>query len=164
MVKKILICSDTHGNNNSLKEAIAINKPNVVLHAGDFCCNLSVINEMVDYIVAGNNDTQGEEQLYFSLFGVNIFLTHGDKFISYLCKSKENAQRIFDSIINKDLNLIVYGHTHIECVDYIGDVLAINPGSISAPRNRSSRKSYAIITIKDNKIVEKTFEEIIRYL
>ena len=32
---------------------------NVVLHAGDVCCNLSVINEMDDYIVAGYNDTQG---------------------------------------------------------------------------------------------------------
>ena len=81
-----------------------------------------------------------------------------------LNQTKEHAQRIFDSITTKGLHLIVYGHAHMECVDYIGDLLAINPGSISAPRNRSTRKSYAIITNKDNKIVEKTYEEIIRYL
>ncbi|MGL5591422.1 MAG: metallophosphoesterase family protein [Mycoplasmoidaceae bacterium] len=164
MLKKILICSDTHGNNKYLEEAIALNKPDVVLHAGDFCCSISLIKEMVDYVVSGNNDTVGEEELYFSLFGVNVYMTHGHQFISYFCKSNENSKRIYKSIRNKGLNLIVYGHTHVEEVGYVKKTLIINPGSISSPRNSSNRKSYAIITIKDNKIVEKTFDEIIRYI
>ncbi|MGL5246167.1 MAG: metallophosphoesterase family protein [Mycoplasmoidaceae bacterium] len=164
MLKKILISSDTHGNNKYLKEAIALNKPDIVLHAGDFCCNLNEINEIANYVVSGNNDTVGEEELYFSLFGVNVYMTHGHQFISYFCKSNENSKRIYKSIKNKGLDLIVYGHTHVEDVDHVRKVLIINPGSISSPRNSSNRKSYAIITIRDNKIVEKTFEEIIRYI
>lgn len=164
MVKKILICSDTHGDNSYLKKAIDINDPDIVLHAGDFCCSFSKINEIVDYVVSGNNDIEGQKEIYFSLFGINIYMSHGDEFISYFSPPNENSKKVFKSIRNKGLDLIIYGHTHVECVHNIKNTLVINPGSITAPRNKSNKKSYAVITIKDNKIIEKSFDEIIRYI
>lgn len=34
-----------------------------------------------------------------------------------------------------DLDVVVYGHTHVEAIDTIGNTLCVNPGSPTYPRN-----------------------------
>ena len=38
-----------------------------------------------------------------------------------------------------DLDVVVYGHSHVEAVDQVGGVLCVNPGSPTLPRNLATR-------------------------
>ena len=47
-------------------------------------------------------------------------------------------------------SVALYGHTHVPDVSYCKDVLVMNPGSISRPRQASGRPTYGIVTIGSN--------------
>jgi uncharacterized protein len=38
-----------------------------------------------------------------------------------------------------DLDVVVYGHTHVEAIDVIGSTLCVNPGSPTYPRNLNTQ-------------------------
>lgn len=80
---KILIVSDTHGNISNLTKVINNNKYDYVIHAGDFCVGYSEIKKYVDYVVAGNNDFEGEKELFFEIDGIKFVLLHGEYFDSF---------------------------------------------------------------------------------
>ena len=47
-------------------------------------------------------------------------------------------------------DIVMFGHTHRPLVDYDKKVIAINPGSLSYPRQEGKDPSYIIMEIKDN--------------
>ncbi len=164
MVKKILIFSDSHGKNQEMEKIVKESKPDIVIHAGDYCCDIEELKEYIDYIVAGNNDFIGEHQIYFEIDGLRFFLTHGHSYIQSFCSPYDNSKKILNAIDNKEIDVIVFGHSHIESVEKIENVLVINPGSITSPRNKSKKKTYAIIEIENSKIINQDFNKIIKYI
>jgi uncharacterized protein len=46
-------------------------------------------------------------------------------------------QRVFG---RSDIDVIVYGHTHVEAIDVVGSVLCVNPGSPTWPHNRTNAR------------------------
>jgi len=49
-------------------------------------------------------------------------------------------------------DLIVCGHTHVECVKRYGDVLVINPGSPTFPHNYTAQPgTVAVLTLAENR-------------
>ena len=56
--------------------------------------------------------------------------------------------------------IVMFGHTHRPIIDYHKDVIALNPGSLSYPRQEGKRPSYIIMDL--DKKGEATFE--IEYL
>ena len=42
-------------------------------------------------------------------------------------------------------DIVVYGHTHRPVVDRSGGVIAVNPGSLSYPRQDGRRPSYVLM-------------------
>ena len=43
--------------------------------------------------------------------------------------------------------MVFYGHTHRPVVDNNGSILAVNPGSLSYPRQEGRKPSYAVMEI-----------------
>ncbi|MGL4647247.1 MAG: metallophosphoesterase family protein [Mycoplasmoidaceae bacterium] len=165
MVKKILIFSDTHGKNDEMLQVINTIKPDLVIHAGDYCCDLREIENKIDYLVSGNNDfDEVPDDLSFSIDGINFHLTHGHKFIHPFNSCLKNSQLVYEGVNNPKLDVLIYGHSHIETVDKINHTLVINPGSLTWPRNRPHRKAYAYLEITDQKLLNTDFETIIKYL
>ena len=128
---KVLIVSDSHGHNEYLDDLIReYQDVDLFLHAGD-----SEVPPHTIYpfrVVKGNCDyiyDMPEELIIPSPFG-NILLRHKDnapiKFI------KENNIRIY-----------IFGHTHVKTCIKKNDIVYINPGSLTFPRDDST--SYAIL-------------------
>lgn len=169
-MKKILIFSDSHGNNEKILEISKKERPDLVLHAGDYCCDSVELSKFVNYFCAGNNDyptengINGQKIVEFEYENLKFLITHSDEFSKFTYDINFVEKEMAKTFRMKNLDVIVYGHSHIDSVNEIYGTLLINPGSITYPRNSQNRKSYAILEIEDGKIHNKEKIQIIRYL
>lgn len=160
-MKKILIISDTHGDKRKYREVIEKEKPDVTIHAGDFCINYDVISQDFDYIVAGNNDFEGEEILDFEIEGLKFRLMHGHQFPMFHGNLKAKHEYLYNYAKDNDIDILITGHTHIEYFYNQNETTIINPGSLIMPRNTSLSPTYAILLIDNKKIINNNFEDVI---
>ena len=50
----------------------------------------------------------------------------------------------------KDCRVALYGHTHVPMIEHDKDVLVMNPGSLTYPRQEGKRPSYIVMHILPN--------------
>ena len=48
---------------------------------------------------------------------------------------------------SKGADIVMFGHTHIPVIDYDDDIIALNPGSLSHPRQEGHQPSYILMEI-----------------
>ena len=51
--------------------------------------------------------------------------------------------------IAQEMDIVMYGHTHKPVIDVSDNIVAINPGSLSYPRQENRRPSYIIMEIDE---------------
>lgn len=149
---RILIISDTHRRNeNYLKIVEDIgDELDMVIHLGDVEGSEYVIQEAVDCpveIVAGNNDffsdLPSEKSLQIGRY--RILITHGHRY--YIGMGNEMIKK---EAIAGGYDIVMYGHTHKPVIDISKNIIAINPGSLSYPRQENRKPSYIIMEIDDD--------------
>ena len=148
---KILLVSDSHGNNEAL-DLLVKTYPNMdlYLHAGD-----SESDEYSIYpfrAVRGNCDYFGDFNEYLI-----IPTPYGHMYVQH--RPHPNA----DLMRNYKVKIFVYGHTHVrKFIDEDG-IITINPGAITFARD-GNEGSYAIVDITNDKVnVEfHTLEELVK--
>ncbi len=151
---RALIVSDTHGKNDNLKKAVKKSGPfDVMLHAGDLETDSKILSEMAgcpSYFVRGNCDYDPELPGFriVELAGHRIFLTHGHRYhVGFGTEKLEYAA------LEQDCDIAVYGHTHVPGVIKKEDIIVVNPGSVSLPRQTGRKKTFMIMEIyKDGKL------------
>lgn len=142
-MKKILVLSDTHGNEAGIKKAIELaGKVDAVIHLGDYDRDTKCIKNQKVFSVKGNCDlgsTQKSKRIV-TIGGKRILMVHGHK------------QRVKLGLLTlglyaqeKGADIALFGHTHIPTQQYAGNVLLYNPGCLS-----SMRQTYGIMTIRDD--------------
>ena len=47
----------------------------------------------------------------------------------------------------RGVDIVMFGHTHRPVVDFGGDIIAVNPGSLTYPRQEGRRPSYIIMDL-----------------
>lgn len=147
---RILIVSDTHGNEMNLEKLLReIGKIDRLIHLGDVEGGEDYIQALVDVpvdMVAGNND-------YFSdlpwekivqLGKYQALLTHGHYY--YVSMGHE---RIRQEARNRGVDIVMYGHTHRPCLEQKNGLTILNPGSLSLPRQEGREPSYIIMEIDE---------------
>lgn len=150
---KVLIISDTHRKNeNYLKILERHVSFDMVIHCGDSEGSEYLISETAGCpveIVAGNNDFFSElpREREFMLGQYKVWLTHGHTF--YVSMENETIKQ---EAIARGADIVMYGHSHKPTIDEEQDVIAVNPGSLTYPRQEGRRPSYIIMDIdKDGK-------------
>ena len=135
---KILVTSDTHGLYSHISNYI-ISNPDIdlLIHAGDGVEDVKNIayETNIDYhVVRGNNDffTNIAYDKILDINGYKIFLSHGHKYgvdIGY--------SNILKVAKNNGCDIAIHGHTHIYYQKREDEVLLLNPGSPSLPRDNN---------------------------
>lgn len=144
---KILILSDSHRNIENLVAAVERERPDHILHLGDYGNDCAVLglqfkDTPID-VVCGNCDGMVDlpNELELMLAGKKVFMTHGHRY---------GVKRNLESLVNEGYavyaDVVLYGHTHIQDMQSYGDMLIINPGSVGFEGN------YAVMNIDDGKI------------
>ena len=124
-MKRICILSDTH---NLLRDEVKaeLAAADIILHAGDIN-SITVLQTIKQYgklyAVRGNNDNKLAEYLPKTLSvtieGINFFIVHNKLDIpKYL----------------KDIDIVIYGHSHKYEEEVINGILYLNPGSCGKRR------------------------------
>jgi|TARA_Y100000310_G_scaffold337546_1_gene424861 hypothetical protein len=117
-----------------------------ILHGGDLH-TLEIVDRLCGvaptYVAMGNGDRglQDErlrETWTLHLGGIKVGLIH--RFPSPVSKSPQHISRYIDRYFKDDVpQVMIYGHTHMEALHQVGDVLCVNPGSPTLPHNKSVR-------------------------
>ena len=145
---RILIVSDTHRRNENLQAVVArIGKIDMLIHCGDLECQVEYIKEFVDcpiIAVRGNNDfflpLEKEEIFYIDKY--KVMVTHGHHYNVSL-----GVDMLVDEAKSREVDIVMYGHTHRPHLEIREDITIVNPGSISYPRQDARQYSYMIMEI-----------------
>lgn len=156
---KILIVSDTHRYRDNFYEALEKTAPvDLVIHCGDieeqeieFEVAVSRIDGCPFVAVAGNNDFFGSlrDEVELELEGYKVLVTHGHNY--YIAMGREFLKR---EAIARGYDMVFFGHTHRPVIDRDDGIIALNPGSLTYPRQEGRRPSYAVMEIDAKKEVK----------
>lgn len=147
---KILIVSDTHRQNqNYLNLVNSLGKLDMVIHLGDVEGSEYTIQQAVDCpveIVSGNNDFFSklpiEKTLQIGKY--RVMITHGHRY----CIGMGN-EMLKEEAVAQGIDIVMYGHTHKPVIDMSNGIIALNPGSLSYPRQENRKPSYIIMEVDD---------------
>ena len=145
---RILVVSDTHGNDAALLKAYgAAGAFDVVMHLGDGERDMELLTSLDDtlpqVVVAGNCDlasTQPRERIC-SFKGLRLLVCHGDRY-----GVKAGLSRLVEHGREVGVDAVLYGHTHVANIVQVDGLWLINPGTLTAA---SSFHSYAMLEITE---------------
>ena len=97
-------------------------------------------------IVSGNNDffsdLSREEEI--DIAGKKFLVTHGHYYGVSL-----DILGVVDEARSRNCDGVFFGHTHKPVFENVDGILAVNPGSLSYPRQAGRRPSYAVLETTD---------------
>ncbi|MDE7424130.1 MAG: metallophosphoesterase [Lachnospiraceae bacterium] len=146
---RIMIVSDTHGNNRYLNKAIEeAGAFDLFLHLGDLEGSEHFIDAFVQSkkeMIAGNNDYYVDypNEKIIEVAGYRIWMTHGHRYQVYT-----GVSFLRDAAIKKGVDIVLFGHIHQPYLEQ-EDLIILNPGSISLPRQSDRIPTYAIMEIDE---------------
>lgn len=146
---KILIVSDTHGRCEHLERALArVGPMDLMIHLGDIEGEEEYIRSIANCpveMVSGNNDffTDLPRDKFIQIGKYFVMLTHGHRYgVNY------GAAQIKETALLEGADIVMFGHTHQPLIDLTDDkIWAINPGSISLPRQIGRVPSFILMDI-----------------
>ena len=146
------VISDTHGYLHPDMPRL-LSGVEHILHAGDIGDD-AIIQELGKLapitVVRGNNDRTGPESLYpeevdFDLNGHRFYLTHQVK------PPKRPTTAAMRPYVEKGIDVVVYGHSHIAFNELIGGVLFFNPGA-AGKRRFKTVPSIGLLELSEGRI------------
>ena len=146
---KILVLSDSHGNLANMIQAVEEATPRMIFHLGDCWSDAEKLHAHFPDIpleqVPGNCDFRPGEPAEKLVFwdGLRVLLCHGHTY-----GVKNSLMSAGYAAQEKNLDLLLFGHTHRPLCDWRGKTTFFNPGSIG----KGLKPTYGIIRVEDGKI------------
>ncbi|MBM7584160.1 putative phosphoesterase [Bacillus pakistanensis] len=130
-----------------------LNSADLILHAGDWqsidvyeaLCSFGIVEGVYGNVDGDEIKNLVPKKKIIESEGKRIGLVHGDG------KGKTTEKRAQDSFIEGEVDLIIFGHSHIPYSRYSKGTLLFNPGSPTAKR-KLPYYSFGIITIQNHRI------------
>ena len=155
---KLIVFSDSHRELSYMREAIALEQPDFLLHLGDHDRDAEQLGREYPMLpllcVRGNCDGWSDTPLTLTAVygGVRIFLCHGHSY-----GVKGGPLRAIFAAREQQADVLLFGHTHTPFLEETEDGLTIlNPGACGG-----WRPSYGLIGIEPGKhrtVCWKTFD------
>lgn len=149
---KIVIVSDTHGSRKNIENVCECNQDaDMLIHLGDVeddADYIEAIFECPTHIVGGNNDffSRLPREEEFELEGHRIFITHGHAY--YVSMGEAHLQ---EEARRRGADIVMYGHTHVPALTIDADLVTLNPGSLTYPRQQGRQATYMVMKLEKGK-------------
>lgn len=147
---RIMIVSDTHKKCYGLDAAL-LQEGNIdmLIHCGDVEGDEDYIENIVDcpvYMVSGNNDyfSALDREVELEIAGRKILVTHGHNY--YVSLGNEVLK---SEAAARGIDIVMFGHIHRPVLDMSSEVVAINPGSLTYPRQNDMKRTYAMMYVDE---------------
>lgn len=144
---KILIVSDTHGQETNLKKALKkAGQIDQLIHLGDAEGAEGRIRSMAGVptaIVAGNNDFYCDlpREIIATIGKYRAMLTHGHYYVGM------GYERLREEALSQKVDIFMFGHTHRPCLLQEDGLTFLNPGSLTYPRQEGRKPSYILMEL-----------------
>lgn len=163
MEKRYLLVSDTHGRNDLLERIFRKEGPFYGLF---FCGDGEGLERELwsipgcppeIHMVKGNNDWGAEllTECVMTIGKNRIYMTHG-----HLYHVRMGIESLSYRASEKNCDMCFFGHTHVPCMENVGGVLMVNPGSLTYPRQAGRKPSYVIVTEDEKGELDFLFKEV----
>jgi putative phosphoesterase len=126
----------------------------LILHAGDIAV-VSALDELqrIAPVLAarGDDDYQLEDERIrdvqqLTLDGTSVYVIHSSQYWA-----RGVIERPAEHGLEKAPDIVVFGHTHRDWIETVGDSLLVNPGSASFPYYQLRPGTVALLTIGDGR-------------
>ena len=144
----VLVISDTHSKHENLETLLKKEEPfDLAVHLGDAEGCEDKIRAMAGCpleIVAGNCDfmTALPMEQEIEIGRHRVFLTHGHYY-----NVNAGYEDIKKEARGRDCGIVMFGHTHRPLVFKGKHIIAVNPGSLSYPRQDGRKPSYIVMNV-----------------
>lgn len=152
---KIGVISDTHGDQATILQAIKVlSHVDMWLHAGDCSQDAEWLRSLVRVpVIAAKGNCDGQTIAKIDEFveaqGHKIWLTHGHRY-----GVKQNTNDLVRLGRQHQVDIVIYGHTHVPDNHWSEGILIFNPGSAYG-----SRATCGILDIDDRgQVVSKMIQ------
>ena len=129
---RIGVISDSHGYTGRLSTLLMMMEAegpiDALIHLGDGYHDLSDLDVPLPpvYQVAGNCDLfRSDTRMTVTLAGIRLLLTHG-----HYQNVKQGRDQLFAAAQEAKVQAALYGHTHIQKMEWRDGLLLLNPGSV----------------------------------
>ena len=150
----IVVTADTHipgrGKHLPSKLLTACKTADLIIHAGDFK-SIEIYDQLKEYadVVGVYGNVEGEDiksllpaKQIIDVFGKKIGVVHGHG------EKKTTERRALEAFAEDNVDIIVFGHSHIPFVKYFKKTLLFNPGSPTDKRTLPYY-SYGLLQIEE---------------
>lgn len=147
-MSRALIFSDSHGRLDKLLDVLSQHPDaDAIFHLGDIASDADRLRRSFPgpvYIVRGNCDYAPElpENLVFDYAGKKVAMSHGHR---YLYQGTLDLLKYWGREQRADI--VMFGHTHVPCLEQNSNMVLLNPGSISKPRQSTKIPTYTVMEI-----------------
>lgn len=153
---RVLIVSDTHRRNDNYFKVLEKEKNlDLIIHCGDSEGSEYALSESADcpvQLVMGNNDffSSLPRELELDIEGYKVWVTHGHNYYVNMGDEfiKEEARA-------RGMDIVMYGHTHRPVINENKGIIAINPGSLTYPRQEGRKPTYIIMEVEKKEVGKK---------
>lgn len=166
---RIGLIADTHmpGSLQALwpQALAAFQDVDCILHAGDLH-TIDIVDQLSQlaptYVSRGNGDAgliddRIQDSWLLDLAGISIGMIH--RLPSPERKSAGDVFRYLDKHFEHRPQVLVFGHTHQEGLHQVENLLCINPGSPTLPRNQSLRLgTIGMLEIKEDLVTRAIYQ------
>ena len=158
------ITGDTHGDMQAVRRLLAAAPPvDKWLHTGDYASDANLLQRLTGLPVlrvlgncdgAPSEDAPANVDEIFVEEGWRLWLTHGHRYMGHT-----RIQELPWWAKQLEVDIVIFGHTHVPLCEYYGDTLLLNPGSPARPRG-GSRPSFAVLTLQQGQKPQVEFFEL----
>jgi uncharacterized protein len=148
---KILVMSDTHGHKANIEKAVKkYSDVDCIIHLGDYVRDAEYVKKLTDkkvYLLKGNCDISdiAEQELILTVDGLKVLALHGHQ-----QSVKASLLPLGLYAMQREADLVLFGHTHIPVEELYGNMILYNPGSLGEPRGR--KPSVGVVAIENGEI------------
>ena len=154
------VMSDTHGNLENLRQALreiqSKHNTDLFIHLGDDyddaqvfeefgCAYLRVPGVYSDYYA----ESSVPNRLVKSFEGWRLLLSHTDRSHANDLAEDLRPQELIDA---KQIDVVLYGHSHIPRLHTEKGILFINPGHLKVEDKKGYTPSYGVVSIARDRI------------
>ncbi|WP_061214058.1 metallophosphoesterase family protein [Syntrophomonas wolfei] len=160
------IVSDTHGNVKNLRrvaeELTENRKVDCIIHLGDECEDIKVLDEFKVTVLLVHGvycrhyqDPDIPNRIFCRFDGYRFLLTHTDSKHKNDLPDDPDPQEL---AIAGEVDIILYGHTHIPGIKRENAVIWLNPGHLKDEDKKGYGPSFAVIETDDKGILLQIIE------
>lgn len=150
---RIVVMSDSHGRADRVKKVIEEQpEAELFIFLGDGTRDFHAAMRGVpkeDWCVCGNCDfgSSDDYNLVSYVWDIKFYCTHGHQW-----NVKYDPTELIEQAKQKEVRVLLYGHTHQAFYEYQDGLHIMNPGSLGSPRG-SLYPTYGVIDIQGKQIV-----------